>query len=409
MPKSLQRVSSFKPKKLISSLGLIVGAVLIFLAGIQVGNGNFRFGKVTTETANKSLPANLNYTSVEEVYDKLKSRFDGTLDANKLIDGLKAGLVGAAGDTYTEYMDAKEASDFEQQLDGTFSGIGAELDKRNDMVIVLAPIAGSPAEKSGLRSKDIIAEVDGETTANKTLQEVINKIRGKEGTDVTLTVYRENSDKLTITITRAVITIPSVEYKVLDGSIGYIKISRFGDDTTALATKAANELKSKNVTSVILDLRGDPGGLLSAAVDVSSLWLPRSKVVLQEKRDGKVIDTLTSTGTATLKGIKTIVLIDEGSASASEITAGALKDNGAATLVGVKSFGKGSVQQIEKLGPQNDPTGLLKVTVARWYTPNGRNIDKEGIAPDVEVKRTLAEFQADKDPQLDKAKELAGE
>jgi carboxyl-terminal processing protease len=144
-------------------------------------------------------------------------------------------------------------------------------------------------------------------------------------------------------------------------------------------------------------------------VDVSSLWLPRSKVVLQEKRDGKVIDTLTSTGTATLKGIKTIVLIDEGSASASEITAGALKDNGAATLVGVKSFGKGSVQQIEKLGPQNDPTGLLKVTVARWYTPNGRNIDKEGIAPDVEVKRTLAEFQADKDPQLDKAKELAGE
>ena len=176
-------------------------------------------------------------------------------------------------------------------------------------------------------------------------------------------------------------------------------ISRFSDDTGVLASKAASDFKSKGVKGVVLDLRGNPGGYLDAAVDVSSLWLPNGKTVLQERRDGKVVKTYKSTGNDTLQGIPTVVLIDDGSASASEITAGALHDNGVASLIGVKSFGKGSVQE-----PQARTDGsLLKITVARWYTPNGKNIDKEGISPDQKVDRSLDDIKANKDPQLDAA------
>lgn len=396
--KSESPITTVKSSRLVPAL---VAAVVIFFAGIGVGQGRFHLGPdaLLHKGVSKNLPDNLDYSSVEQVYDSLRANYDGQLSEADLINGLKEGIAKASGDRYTEYMPPKEAKEFNSVLDGTFSGIGAELSKDNQNIVVVAPIAGYPAEKAGLKPKDIIAEVDGTSTADMTISEAVSKIKGAEGTKVKLKVIRNNSQALDFEITRAVITIPSVEYKILDGNIGYIKISQFGKDTSDLTQKAAQSFADAHVKGIVLDLRSDPGGLLDAAVSVSSQWLDPGKTVLQEKRDGVVVRTYPAKGTPLLKGIKTAVLIDSGSASASEITAGALKDNGAATLIGQKSFGKGSVQTLINFKDDS----LLKVTIARWYTPGGKNIDKEGITPDQKVDRTDEDFKNNKDPQQDAA------
>lgn len=371
--------------------------LLIFAAGVQTGKGNVALFRSSPNASNKNLPNNLDYSEVEKIYDQLRERYDGKLTVTELQDGLKKGLVAASGDPYTEYMPVSEAKEFHEQLDGSFEGIGAELGKDKDAVIIVAPIANMPAEKAGLRPRDIISKIDGKSAIGLSVEEAKNKIRGPKGTQVKLAIIR-GQEELNFTITRATINIPSVESKMLDGNVGYLKISRFSDDTAALSQAAAQKFKQDGAQSVILDLRGNPGGYLEAAVDVSSLWL-NNKTVLQERRGGIVEKTYKSRGTATLAGVPTIVLIDEGSASASEITAGALKDNNAATLLGAKSFGKGSVQEPEELGDGS----LLKITIARWYTPKGKNIDKEGINPDQKVERSADDYKAGRDPQLDAA------
>lgn len=377
---------------------LLVGW-LVFSVGVMYGRGGFGSGQ--SVSSNKNLPANLDYTTVEQVYDSLRGKYDGQLSAEQLLDGLKAGLVKASGDPYTEYLDPKEASSFNDDMNGSFTGIGAELGKSPDgkSVVIISPIAGFPAEKAGLRAKDVIAEINGKSAYDIPVSEAVKQIRGEKGTKVKLKIIR-GDQSLDFEITREQITIPSVEHKILEGNIGYLKVSRFAEDTTGLSQQAAKEFKQAGVKGVILDLRGDPGGLLDSAVDVSSLWLPAGKTVLREKRDGKVIRTYKSQGEATLAGMPTVVLIDAGSASASEITAGALRDNNVATLIGEKSFGKGSVQQIQSL----ENGAILKVTIARWFTPNDKNIDKEGIKPDQEVKRSDEDFRNGKDPQLEAAR-----
>ena len=378
--------------------GVLLVGLLIFGAGWSLGSGKINLIQQNA-SVQTNAPNNLDYSSVEQIYDELRQNFDGKLDNAKLLDGLKTGLVAASGDPYTEYMPPEKANDFKGQLSGTFEGIGALLGK-NDKgnVIVISPIDGFPAKKAGLQPRDVIAEIDGKDASTLAVDKAVEKIRGPKGTKVKLRIIRDEKEDLTFEITREEINIPSVESKVLDGGIGYIKISRFGDDTAELSRTAAEKFKNDGVKKVILDLRGNPGGYLEAAVDVSSLWL-NNKTVLQEKRDGKIIKTYSSRGTAPLEGMQTTVLIDEGSASASEITAGALHDNKAATLLGVKSFGKGSVQEPQTL--KNG--GLLKITVARWYTPNGKNIDKEGIQPDQKVERSEDDYKAGRDPQLDAA------
>ncbi len=386
----------------IKTLSLAIFAGVVFLTGVGIGNGRIVLStnQLYRKSVQKDAAKSLDFSSVEKVYSTLRGDFDGQLDDEKILDGLKSGLVNAAGDPYTEYLSKKEAQDFDNQLSGTFSGIGAELGKdAQNNLIVISPISGFPAEKAGLKAQDIIIQVNGETTEGQSISEAVNRIRGEKGTVVKLKVVRNKAEQKDLEITRDTITIPSVESKILDGNIGYLKISRFGEDTVTLAAAAAKDFKAKNVKGIVLDVRGDPGGLLDAAVGVSSLWLPKGKVILQEKRDGTVVKTFNSTGTATVAGIKTVVLINEGSASASEILAGALKDNGAATLIGVKSYGKGSVQQLERF----EDGSVLKVTIARWYTPNGINIDKEGIKPDTEVKRSDDDFKNQRDPQLDAA------
>ncbi len=386
---------------LVGGFATILLSFGLFYFGILVGSGqlNIGIGQVAVKE-NKSLPRKLNYDSVDQVYTTLRQKYDGQLSEDKLIEGLKKGLVDAAGDKHTLYFDPAGAKDFKESLTGTFSGIGAELSQDGQYVTILSPIAGFPADKAGLRAKDIITTINGEDAVGMSVDNAVKKIRGDKGTTVKLGIVR-GDQKLSFDIVRDTITIPSVETKILDGNIGYIKISHFSDDTSDLINKAAADFKSKNVAGTVLDMRNNPGGYLTAAVDVSCQWLKQGAKVLDEKRGGVVEKTYTCDQTGPLYGVKTVVLINEGSASASEITAGALKDNGAAKLIGTKSYGKGSVQETIDL----NTGGLLKVTVARWYTPNGKNIDKEGIQPDIKVELTDENIKNKQDPQLDKATE----
>jgi len=377
--------------------GAIAAAVLIFTFGVGVGNGTITFNRLASQ--NGSLPDTLDYTSVNQLYRTIKTNYDGKLDEQKLLDGMKTGMAQATGDPYTEYFNKQDAQDFNNQLQGSFTGIGAELGQDADKnLIVVSPIDGFPASKAGLRAQDMIVSIDGKSTSGMGIDDAVKKIRGPKDTKVKLDILRDKTESMSFTITRADIKIPSVNSKIEDG-IGYMQITQFSDDTADLATKAAQDFKDNNVKGIVLDMRDNPGGLLDAAVKISSLWLPEGKTILQEKRGGKVINTYTATGNDILNGIPTVVLINGGSASASEITAGALGDNNAATLIGEKSYGKGSVQQIQQLADGAE----VKVTVARWYRPNGQNIDKKGIEPNQTVTMSEDDYKNGSDPQKDAA------
>ncbi|HSW36942.1 MAG TPA: S41 family peptidase [Candidatus Saccharimonadales bacterium] len=386
--------------KISRSLVIILLAVLIFNLGVAVGNGRLSFNRPIVVSGN--LPDKLDYSSINQVYKSLRDNYDGKLNESDLLDGLKHGLAEASHDPYTVYFTAKEAKKFEEQLNNSFSGIGAELGKdKDDNLIVVAPIAGFPAEKVGLKAQDIIVSIDGQTTSSLSIDEAISKIRGPAGSQVKLQIVRSHSEQLPFTITRQNIQIPSVKTKILDGNIGYIQIVTFAEDTNQLMQQAAAKMADAKVKGIVLDLRGDPGGLLDAAVNVSSEWLPKGKLVLQEKRGPVVVNSYSASGDNPLNGIPTVVLINEGSASASEITAGALHDNGAAYLIGVKSYGKGVVQQIVNFHDGSE----LKVTVASWFRPNGQNINKKGITPDQIVKLTDDDAKVGNDTQLKAAED----
>ncbi|HSH18644.1 MAG TPA: S41 family peptidase [Candidatus Saccharimonadales bacterium] len=395
-----------KPLVLLLLLGLT------FWLGTGVGSGRISLpSRGSDYNAAAGLPENLNYAAVDEVYDELRANYDGKLTEEQLITGMKEGLAEATGDPYTEFFTAKEAKDFQGQINNSFSGIGAELGKdKDDNLIIVAPIAGFPAEKAGLKPQDIITTINGESTGNLSIDEAVGKIRGDKGTKVTLEVVRGRTQPLSFTITRDDIKIESVKSEILEGNIGYLTVTTFGTDTADLFTAAANKLKQENVKGIILDLRGNPGGVLDAAVQMSEQWLPAGKLILEEKRGDVVIERYESKGPGQLQGIPTVVLINEGSASASEIMAGALRDNKAARLIGEKSYGKGVVQQPICVGGNSGfgagggcQGDMLKVTVASWFRPNGQNINKKGITPDQTVKLTEEDIKAEKDTQKDAA------
>ena len=338
---------------------------------------------------------------MKEAYRQLAANYDGDLDANKLSDGAARGMVKAVGDDYTTFLDKEEAAEFNKSLNGEVSGIGAEIGVRNLQPTVLRVLDDSPAKKAGLKTGDIFVAVNGTSVAGETASGVADKVTGEAGTTVKLTM-RRGSESLDFSITRAQISDPSVRWSVSD-DVGVLTISRFDDNTGSLARKAAKEFIDKGVKGVIIDLRNNGGGYLTAAQEVASLWLDSGKTVVTEKSRGQVTETVKASGNPTLKGKKTIVLVNGSSASASEIVAGALKDYQAAILVGEKTFGKGTVQKVINLSDDR----IIKVTVARWYTPQDRNITKEGIQPNQTVKMSQDDNNAGRDPQMARAKELA--
>lgn len=337
-----------------------------------------------------------------KIRDLLYKKYDGDIDSTKLVEGSKAGLVASLGDPYTTYLDAKASKELADDLKGTLSGIGIEIGIKNNKLTVIAPIDGTPAALAGLKSGDTIAAIDGVDASTYTLDEAVTKIRGNKGTEVKLTIVRGSSSPKELKITRDTINVPSVKSEIKDGNIGYIKIRRFSEDTTSLMTQAANQFTSAKVHSVVIDLRDDPGGYLDSSVTVTSQFL-KSGTVVEERSKFKDNKKLSATGSGQLTDIPVVVLINGGSASAAEIMAGALHDNNRATLVGEKTYGKGSVQEVVGL----DKGANLKITVAHWYTPKGINISKEGIKPDIEIKNPATETNPANDPQLNKALEIA--
>jgi len=379
----------------------VLFVIVVFLAGVGIGDGRISQSLPwSTKPVANSLPAKLDYSSVNQVYQALKTNYDGQLTETQLLNGLKHGLAEATNDPYTEYFTAAEAQQFNDQLNNAFSGIGAELgeDSSGDIQII-APIAGTPAAKAGLKAQDLIVSINGTSTTGMSVDTAVDKIRGPAGTKVSLQIVRNHSQALSFTIVRQNITVPSVTTKTLPGSIGYMQISTFADDTASLSQKAADQFASEHVKGIILDLRDDPGGLVDAAVHVSSLWLPQNQLIMQEKRGNTVVQSYYALGGDELHGIPTVVLIDGGSASASEITTGALHDNGDAYVIGQKSYGKGVVQQLVNFGDGSQ----LKVTIASWYRPDGQNINHKGIIPDETVTITDKQAAAGDDTQLQAA------
>lgn len=349
---------------------------------------------------NADLPDDLDYGTVEEVYDTLRGSYAGDLKEQDLIDGLKKGLAQASGDPYTIYLNEQEAREFDSDLNNEFIGIGAEIAIKNNQLQVVSPLPGTPAEKAGLRPGDFILKIGKEETIGMFVEQAVSKIRGAENSEVTLTLGR-SGQIFEKKIQRAKIVVPNVEGKLLDSNIGYIKINTFGDKVVDELAPLVDDFDKRQVKGVILDMRGNGGGRLDMSIKVAGIWLDND-IVLEER--GSRNQTLRSEGKGRLYGVPTIVLINKGSASASEIVAGALQDNGVATVLGETSFGKGSVQSLERLLGG----GELKITVARWHTPKGKNIDKEGIKPDIEVKLTDKDFDNDRDPQLSRALQELG-
>ncbi|MGB2787274.1 MAG: S41 family peptidase [Candidatus Saccharimonadaceae bacterium] len=334
---------------------------------------------------------------LQEVYRTLRAEYDGDLDTAKLANGAKRGLAEATGDPYTVFMDKDEAVEFRKQIDGEVTGIGAEIGVRNGQPTIMRVLPGSPAEAAGVKKGDIIAGINDISAESVGAGKAAEQIRGQEGTTVKITMLR-NKEFKEFSIVRQKVDNPSVEYSIENG-IGILSLSRFDGETGNLAKKAAQEFKKAGVRGVILDLRGNGGGTLDSSVEVASLWLRDKTVVTEKSRSGMNI-VKRSVGEPILEGIKTVVLVDNSSASASEIVAGALQDHRAATLVGEKTYGKGSVQKVIDLRGE----AILKVTIAKWYTPADQNINGNGIKPDQEVKLTTADIDADRDLQLDAAK-----
>ncbi|NTW30532.1 MAG: S41 family peptidase [Candidatus Moranbacteria bacterium] len=342
-----------------------------------------------------------------KVWNVLKDKYvDGDkLDSRKLFYGSIKGMLAAAGDPYTTFFDPEDQKSFEEDMAGKFEGIGAEMGIRDEILTVIAPLDDTPSQKAGLRPNDRILKVDGETTTNLGLEEAVSKIRGPKGTEVRLTIYREGEDESReVTVLRDVINVKSVKVEFRNNDeIAILRVGRFGDTTEKEFREAAVSVARTAPRGLVLDLRSNPGGLLHTAVDMASLMLPAGQTVVIEENGKGDRKTEKASGGDVLSGISTVVLIDEGSASASEILAGALReDRKNVTLVGKKSYGKGSVQELIPVGKDMS----VKVTVARWLTPDGNQINEKGITPDFEVDLTVDDFKAGRDPQMDKAIDL---
>ena len=390
-------VTGEKRQQLSWFLTLVIVAIVSFVAGAR---SDALFANVASVFGVRTSNKTIDLSSVQKTYQELVANYDGKLDTQKLIYGANRGLVEAAGDPHTAYMDPDETKEFDKSLSGQIGGgIGAEIGLRNNKPTIIKPLENSPAQKAGIKAGEAIVKVNDEASSDWSVEKVVSKIRGEVGTSVKLTLLSDGKTR-EVSVVRQNIVSPAVESEV-DGEIGILKVNRFGDDTVSLSRKYASEFVEKGVKKVILDLRNNPGGTVGAAQGLLGIWLD-NQIAMTERRGSEIVKTLRTTGTSILGNMKTVVLINGNSASASEITAGALREYGKATLVGQKSYGKGSVQIVLGL-----PGGSqMKVTEARWYTPKGKNIDKTGIEPDVKVDLSSDDVNNNIDPQMDKAKSL---
>lgn len=400
-------------KKYFVFYGLIFSIAVSFYAGYKVGDDrspaeqtkSVQEGKLlrTNDRVPSYLSKDVEFSLFWDVWKRVKSEhFVRNTADTKLFYGALAGIVSALDDPYSVFFDPELSKKFDESLSGSFDGIGAEIGAKNNQLQIVAPLPESPAEGAGLRSGDKILAIDKRMTTGMSVDYAVSLIRGKRGTKVTLTIYRDGEKKeRDITIKRDTIRIASVTWKVMDGNVGYLKIAHFNQDTEEKFKEAVKDLLAKRVGGIVLDVRNNPGGYLDTAVQVAGYWVDGKPVVIEQYSNQKK-DEYTSRVRALLADMKTVVLVNEGSASASEIVAGALQDYGKAVLIGKKTFGKGSVQDLQHLKDGSS----LKLTIAKWLTPKGRSIDEEGVKPDIEVELKDSDIEQNKDPQLEKALEV---
>lgn len=378
---------------------LITLAIGIFL-GANWNNLYLQFSPYINPA--QKVTSNIKWDDLNEVYSQISSNFDGSIDKTKLIEGAKKGLTAALADPYTVYYDAKEAAEFKSDLKGEIkeAGVGIEMMKQGDYVVVTRTLPNNPARKAGVHAGDIIFAINGEEVWDKDTEIIASKLRGPSGEKVKLTVARDKQ-KLDFELVREKINNVSADITYQDKT-AIISVYRFSEDTGTLVQSFTKDFKNKGINKVILDLRNNGGGYVTAARDLLSLWLDGDKILTQKSATIGQTVTYAKRGEATLKDMKTVVLVNNATASASEIVAGALKDYKKATILGTKTYGKGVVQTMLELSGGS----LLKITTAHWYTPEGQTINKTGISPDVEVERSYSDINSGKDPQLDKAKTL---
>ncbi|MFA6410175.1 MAG: S41 family peptidase [Candidatus Buchananbacteria bacterium] len=424
-----EKISLLKSKlvKRISTTYLVAALIIvIFVIGFSLGHlqAQMKINKPGGQLVNadKALPdyltKDVDFKEFWQVWQYVKENYvKSDVSDSQLYYGAMAGIVASLKDPYSVFLNPEVSKKFEEELSGSFEGIGAEIGIKDDRLTVIAPLPGTPADKAGLQAGDKIFAIDGKDTTGISADFAVSLIRGQKGTKVKLTIVSNgSSEPKEISITRDRIEIDSVKFSkkdstgksetdegfsLKDGNIAYIELLYFNENTLPEWNRIVQKVLALNPKGIILDLRNNPGGFLNTAIEVTGEWVDSKNVVSERLRNGEKIDH-SADRQPRFAQIPTVVLVNGGSASGSEIVAGALQDYGLAKLVGETTFGKGSVQDLKSF-----PDGSsVKLTIAEWLTPNGKNINEQGIKPDVEVKLTADDVKANKDPQLDKALEI---
>ena len=362
----------------------IIQYVVLAVVVAAVFGGGFWVGQETKHLAVQ--PGTVDFSLFWDAYNKLHENFINpeNITDQQIIYGAIAGMTKSLGDPYTDFFDPKQAKAFQQELSGSFDGIGAEVGIKKEQLTIIAPLKNTPAQKAGLKAGDLILKIDDKSTLDMSVDEAVNLIRGKRGTSVTLTIFREGfSQAKDFSITRATIKIPSMDWELREGDVAYIQIHQFGQTLPADFKKAAFEILSSPAKKIVLDMRNNPGGYLEVCQEIAGWFLEQGQVVtIEDFGKDREPKKYLAQGNASFADYPMVVLINSGSASASEILAGTLRDNRNVQLVGEKSFGKGSVQEVVQL---QDGKSFLKITIAKWLTPKGASISEVGLTPDVKV------------------------
>ncbi len=403
------KIERNKFKKIFIVFSLSVMICGSYVIGVLVDQGaqiSFEKGIIPIiKNKTPNSPKEVDFELFWNVWEAVEDKYAGDADYQKMLYGAISGMVEAVGDPYTLFMDPEETKKFNQEMEGSFEGIGAEVEAKDGRIIIVAPLEGTPAYEIGLKPQDIIMKIDGEDTQNMTINEAVSLIRGEKGTKVTLTIQREGlSESKDFEIIRNTIEIKSVSWSIKENNILNIEVNRFNEDTNSEFKKMTEEVDDLNPVGIVLDLRNNPGGYLDVAIDIASEFIEDGLIVIEEDRNGER-EKWNATIKASFPDVPMVVLINQGSASGSEIVAGAIQDRGRGILIGEKSFGKGSVQQIETFKQETS----LRITVAHWLTPSGKSISENGLDPNIEIKMTDEDFEAERDPQLDKAIEYLKE
>jgi len=388
----------FKLKNNLFLIVLIVALLFSFKFGLWVGENQV--------ICRICAPEEIDFSLFWETYNKIQRRFVSPekLDVQKMIYGAISGMTETLDDPYTIFLNPEEAEEFEKELSGFFEGVGIEIGVKEGQLTVVAPLEGTPAKEAGLRAGDKILKIDDILTSDISIGEVVTLIRGPKGTEVTLTIFRTGWEKTKdFKIIRGTIKIPSLEWELMDEDIAYLHLYQFNQILVSDFRKAAIEILEGPSNKIILDLRNNPGGYLDVAQDIAGWFLKKGEVVvIEDFGEGKEKKVYKTKGNGEFSQYPLVVLINQGSASGSEILAGALKDNRGIKIIGEKSFGKGLIQEALNLRGGS----LLKITVAKWLTPKGNSISEIGIEPDIEVEITEEDYEQERDPQLNKAIEI---